>query len=267
MIPSLLVRVIHNGNASRLAETRRSLLAFFGDFLERIPVEVIEEQEPFKKIARGFAARRLFYVFLTEFRSQSRLRTPVIRYLIVLVRFGLDMTSLLTFGWNRMERRTYAELALSKKHIVALENFITSDKQCLLTVEDDIRFSDQSQLELAPTFKALEKLEGQSVFLSLSVAFTSAQLGISKISREYGDGFSIVEGGIANSTAAYMVSKEFAHQALGLLKASPRLIWLPADWLLTELQARISQHVCLHASDGPFINGSLYGLADSEIRP
>jgi GR25 family glycosyltransferase involved in LPS biosynthesis len=186
---------------------------------------------------------------------------------MVLARFVIDLGLLLGPGWKNMERRIYAEMALSKKHIKALEALSMSERDSLLTVEDDIHFSVESKLDLATVSSTLKRLGKASAFLSLSVAFTTSQLGILKITKKWGDGFMEVEGGIANSTAAYLVTQDFAKQALELLKSTPRLSWLPADWLLTELQSRIPKHVCLDAVAGPFVNGSLFGLDSSEIRP
>ncbi len=265
--PDVLVGIMHNGDAKRLQETKGALSKFFGPELDQSFVLTFESQPEFVPPKRLFALIRLMYVFSIEFKNQARIKTPKIRYLRLLALFLIDVMRLFGPSWAKTQRRIYSESALTEKHISAMMDLSQSDCDILLTVEDDIYFSEDSGLDLQLTKGVLRSAGDRTVYLSLSVAFSFRQLGVGKISNDKDGHFTELSAGIANTTAAYIINRKFAEEALELIRSNPRFRWLPADWLFTEVQRHLKNHLCLHAKAGPFINGSLFGLTRSEIRP
>lgn len=265
--PDVLVGIMHNGDAKRLQETKGALSKFFGAELDQSLVLTFESQPEFVPPKRFFAMKRLIYVFTIEFMNQERIKTPKIRYLLLLALFLVDLLRLFGPSWAKTQRRIYSESALTEKHISAMAGLSQSDCDFLLAVEDDIYFSEDSSLDLHSTKGVLRTAGTRTVYLSLAVAFSLKQLGVQKISNEKDEHLIELSAGIANTTAAYMINRKFAQEALELIRSNPRFRLLPADWLLTELQRHMQNHLCLHAKVGPFINGSLFGLTGSEIRP
>lgn len=265
--PDVLVGIMHNGDAERLQETKGALLKFFGPELNQSLVSTFESQPEFVPPKRLFALKRLMYVFSIELKNQARIKTPKIRYLRLLSLFLVDLMRLFGSSWAKTQRRIYSESALTEKHILAMTGLSQSDCEVLLVVEDDIYFSEESGLDLQSTRSVLKSAGPQTIYLSLAVAFSLRELGVEKISNEKDEHLIELSPGIANTTAAYMINRKFAEEALELIRSNPRFRWLPADWLLTELQRHLQNHLCLHAKVGPFINGSLFGLTRSEIRP
>lgn len=263
----VLVGIMHNGDAERLQETNGALSKFFGPELDQSQVLTFETQPEFVPLKRFFAMKRLMYVFSIENKNQARIKTPKIRYLLLLALFLVDVMRLFGPSWAKTQRRIYSESALTQKHILAMTSFSESDYDFLVTVEDDIYFSEDSGLDIQLSKNVLRSAGARTIYLSLSVAFSLRQLGVQKISNEKDEHLIELSAGIANTTAAYMINRKFAQEALELIRSNPRFRWLPADWLLTELQRHMQNHLCLHAKVGPFINGSLFGLTRSEIRP
>jgi hypothetical protein len=265
--PDVLVGIMHNGDAKRLQETKGALSKFFGPELDQSLVLTLESQPEFVPPKRLFALKRLMYVFSIEFKNQARIKTPKIRYLRLLALFLVDLMRLFGSSWAKTQRRIYSESALTEKHISAMAGLSQSDRDFLLAVEDDIYFSENSGVDLQSTKSVLSTAGTRTVYLSLSVAFSLGQLGVEKIAKEKDGHLIELSAGIANTTAAYVINRKFAQEALELIRSNPRFRWLPADWLFTELQRHLQNHLCLHAKAGPFINGSLFGLTRSEIRP
>jgi hypothetical protein len=265
--PDVLVAIMHNGNARRLQETKGALSKFLGPELGQSHVLTLKSQPEFVPTKRLLALQRLMYVFSIEFKNQARIKTPKIRSLLLLAIFLADVMRLFGPSWAKTQRRIYSESALTEKHISAITRLSQSDYEFLLAVEDDIYFSEDSWLDLQSTKSVLRSAGPRTIYLSLAVAFSLRKLGMEKISNENDAHFIELSAGIANTTAAYMINHKFAEEALELIRSNPRFRWLPADWLLTELQRHLQNHLCLHAKVGPFINGSLFGLTRSEIRP
>mgnify|MGYP007092086671 CR=1 FL=1 len=265
--PDVLVAIMHNGNAGRLQETKGALSKFLGPELGQSHVLTLESQPEFVPTKRLSALKRLMYVFSIEFRNQARIKTPKIRFLLLLALFLADVMRLFGPSWAKTQRRIYSESALTEKHISAMAGLSQSDYEFLLALEDDVYFSEDSGLDLESTKCVLRNAGARTIYLSLAVAFSMRQLGVEKISNEKDEHLIELSAGIANTTAAYMINRKFAEEALALIRSEPRFRWLPADWLLTELQRHLKNHLCLHAKVGPFINGSLFGLTRSEIRP
>lgn len=265
--PDVLVGIMHNGDARRLQETKGALSKFLGSELGQAHALILESQPEFVPPKRLFALRRLMYVFSIESKNQARIKTPKIRFFLLLVLLLVDVMRLFGPSWAKTQRRIYSELALTEKHISAMTSLSESASKYLLAVEDDIYFSEDTGLDLHSTKGVLTSAGARTVYLSLAVAFSIKQLGVERISNEKDAHFIELSAGIANTTAAYMINRKFAEEALELIRSNPRFRWLPADWLLTELQRHLQNHLCLHAKAGPFINGSLFGLTRSEIRP
>jgi len=265
--PDVLVGIMHNGDARRLQETKGALSKFLGSELGQSHFFILESQPEFVPLKRLFALKRLMYVFSIEFKNQTRLKTPKIRFLLLLALLFADVMRLFGPSWAKTQRRIYSELVLTEKHISAMTGLSESDSKFLLAVEDDVYFSEDTSVDVQLTKSVLKNAGARTIYLSLAVAFSIRQLGVGKISNEKVAHFTELSAGIANTTAAYMINHDFAKEALGLIRSNPRFRWLPADWLLTELQRHLQNHLCLHAKVGPFINGSLFGLTRSEIRP
>jgi hypothetical protein len=263
----VLVAIMHNGNARRLQDTKGALSNFLGPDLGQSQVLTLESQPEFVPTKRLVALQRLIYVFSIEFKNQARIKSPKIRSLLLMAIFLADVIRLFGPSWAKTQRRIYSESALTDKHISAITGLSQSDCEFLLAVEDDIYFSEESGLDLQSTRSVLKGAGPQTIYLSLAVAFSLRELGVEKISNEKDEHLIELSAGIANTTAAYMINRKFAEEALDLIRSNPRFRWLPADWLLTELQRHLQNHLCLHAKVGPFINGSLFGLTRSEIRP
>ena len=169
-------------------------------------------------------------------------------------------------NWSKVQRRVFAELALTEKHISALD-FISRNNLYGLVVEDDIVPASEFDLSFDELRSIQTLIKSKCLYVSLCVAFTLKELGIQKRVQKGPPGFSILAEGVANTTAAYWITKEFADRVLLEIESDSKLKLLAADWLFTEAFSRIPEAKCLYLDKGVFVNGSLFGLTASEIRP
>jgi hypothetical protein len=257
--------IIHNGDEARLSTTAGSLSVFLGSSWRSSTSKILEKQPPFTALSRKFVVKRTLYSLGIALTKQSRLKKPLFGYLQVLLEHMLLVTQTLSPMWSKLQKRVFAELALTQKHISALEH-ISQNGLFGLVVEDDIQLADEfdltfDELQSIPTGKKFECL-----YVSLCVAFTLQELGIQNSVQEGPPKFLGLAEGVANTTAAYWITKEFADRILSEIESDSKLKLLAADWLITEAFSRVPEAKCLYVDKGVFVNGSLFGLSNSEIR-
>jgi hypothetical protein len=260
------VIIIHNGNKARLNTAMGSLTAFLGPFWESSTSKILERQAPFKALSRRFVLKRSFYSLGIAISKQVRLKKSVLGYLQVLSEHLVQMLQTLSHSWPKLQKRVFAELALTEKHISALEHISRSGSSGLV-VEDDIYLASDFDISFGELKSIQTGIVAECLYVSLCVAFTIEQLGIQKSILRGPPKFSIVVEGVANTTAAYWISKEFADRLLSEIESDSRLRLLAADWLMTKAFSLIPEAKCLYLDKGVFVNGSLFGLTTSEIRP
>lgn len=263
---SLSVFVIHNGDKARLNQTVLSLSNFFGAHWQNTKSTVLEKQPPFRALNRIYVFERIVYSLGIALKNQVRLRKSWLGYVQVVGEHLLQMMQIVGPGWSKLQKRVFAELALTEKHILAFRK-ISQNYQFGLVVEDDIQSTGEVELRFEDLLSIPSLVKSNCVYVSLCVAFTVNQLGIKHLVEDGPPKFSTVSEGVANTTAAYWITKAFADRILVEIESDSKLKLLPADWLITEAFRRIPEAKCLYLNVGVFLNGSLFGLSPSEIRP
>lgn len=260
------VIIIHNGDKARLKTAMGSLSVFLGPSWQTAMSRIFEEQPGFSTLTRKFALSRCLYSLGVTLRKQGRLKKPLLGYLNVLSEHLLQIFQILSPIWLKLQKRIFAELALTEKHVSALE-YISKTSLFGLVVEDDIQLAQEFDLSFDELRSINSAIKSQILYVSLCVAFTYKELGIQNSIQEGPPKFSTLTEGVANTTASYWITKEFADRVLAEVKSDPKLRLLAADWLITEAFSRIPEAKCLYSEKGVFVNGSLFGITTSEIRP
>ena len=260
------VIIIHNGDKARLNTAMGSLSVFLGPSWQSSMSKIFENQPAFSTLTRKFALRRCLYSLGVALRKQAKLKKPLLGYLHVLSEHLLQIFQMLSPSWLRLQNRIFAELVLTEKHVSALK-YISKSSSFGLVVEDDIQVAKEFDLSFDELRSVNNGINSQILYVSLCVAFTHRELGIQKSIQEGPPKFLTLTEGVANTTAAYWITKEFADKVLTEIESEPKLRLLAADWLITEAFSRIPEARCLYSEKGVFVNGSLFGLTTSEIRP
>lgn len=262
--PLIQVCIISNGDKSRLRTTRGAIEHFTGEKSGvRFDVRVVEWQPEFSAPSRWARLVRS----LQSLTSSLTLHRGPLASTKLWLGLAVGLFGSLSGPRSRNSKRAFAELALTEKHIRCLTGFVEGDSDYLLVLEDDVSISTDSNLDYQALLSTLDSLSDKSCFLSLSKAFTLKELGLQNRVREYNDYFVDLPKPMTNTAAAYIVTRGFAEKAMQIILLENSLRRLPADWMLTSIMTRATSMVCLHAKRGLFINGSLFGLTQSEVSP
>jgi hypothetical protein len=202
-----------------------------------------------------------------EIQAAVRFRKGAWRTFKICVSYGAGILKCFSGKSSENAKRSFAELALTDKHIRCLAGFMESEAEFLLVLEDDVSLSTETFLTPQALEQKLDELLEEPLFLSLTKAFTFEELGIVRGVEPHDDGFLRLPNGATNTTAAYVVNRPFVDSGQAYILDHPFVRTMPSDWMLTILMLRMKGLICLHAKSAPFLNGSLLGLTQSEIRP
>lgn len=264
----LQVAIITNGNPNRLSTTLRAVDEFFqGQTRFSLDIRVIQWQNNSYSPPRRIRIFRTLVTFWAEIQAAVRFRKGAWRTLKICVSYGAGILKCFSGKYSENAKRSFAELALTDKHIRCLTGFMESEAEFLLVLEDDVSLSIESLLTPEALAQKLDEPSEAPVFLSLTKAFTIEELGIVRGVEPDNDGFLRLANGATNTTAAYVVNRSFVDSGQSYLLERPYVRTMPSDWMLTVLMSRMKGLICLHAKSAPFVNGSLLGLTQSEIRP
>ena len=262
------VAIIHNGNQARLSATKDAVGGFFRDEADAVrKVHVIEWQAMSDPLSKRARFQRTLFVLGFELKGAYFLGTNPIELGKIFVRNCFEIARCLSGPKGKQATRTFAELALTDKHIRCLNFLVESEVDYLLVLEDDVTLSDESHLTGGLLLKLLDSHKNSALFVSLAKAFTLREIGLQGKVETRDAYFYRLPKGTTNTAAAYLVNRAFAEKALTQILNQPSIRRLPADWMISTLIRCIGELECLHAKEGPFINGSLLGLTQSEIRP
>jgi hypothetical protein len=264
----LQVAIITNGNPNRLSTTLRTV----NDFFQRqtkfsLDIRVIKWQNNSYSPPRRIRVFRTLVTLWAEIQAAVRFRKGAWRTFKICVSYGAGILKCFSGKSSENAKRSFAELALTDKHIRCLAGFMESEAEFLLVLEDDVSLSTETFLTPQALEQKLDELLEEPLFLSLTKAFTFEELGIVRGVEPHDDGFLRLPNGATNTTAAYVVNRPFVDSGQAYILDHPFVRTMPSDWMLTILMLRMKGLICLHAKSAPFLNGSLLGLTQSEIRP
>ena len=264
----VIVAVINNGNEARLLKAKDAAKRFFQDEPDAVrDVRVFEWQATAGPISRKARVRRTLLIFGSEIRHAFFIGTGALALAKIFTRIFFEIFSCLSGPKSKHATRSFAELALTDKHVRCLINFMEGGADHLLVLEDDVTLSVETTLTGGSLLRLLDSTNDSPLFVSLAKAFTLKELGLEgKVTKRDDQLLHLPKGG-SNTTAAYLVNRIFAQKALAQILSRPDLRRLPSDWMISSIIRNMNGVECLHAQEGPFINGSLLGFAKSEIRP
>ena len=265
---SLQVAIIANGNPNRLSTTLRAVDEFFqGQTRFSLDIRVIQWQNNSYSLPRRMRVFRTLVTLGAEIQAAVRFRKGAWRTFKICLSYGVGILKCFSGKSRESIKRSFAELALTDKHIRCLTGFMESEAEFLLVLEDDVSISTETHLTPESLARKLDEPLEAPLFLSLTKAFTIEELGIVRGVEPHNDEFLRLANGATNTTAAYVVNRSFVDSGHAYLLEHPFVRTMPSDWMLTVLMRRMKGLVCLHAKSAPFVNGSLLGLTQSEIRP
>lgn len=190
-----------------------------------------------------------------------------------LIAFSMSIAKSL-FLWKAAMSSAAKTIQLTRKHNAAWSQFLESDRDFLLVLEDDALLLDGWNPRWVQAQKLLfsDKSPGK-LFISLGRGFGLNELGTLHLSRsidEVGDFFEVSKP-FANTACAYLINRELAEALCTHSSSWPNRMLLNADFLLNDLMSRQTSAseqdklTCLHATNPVFDNASLAGKYSSSL--
>ncbi len=262
------VAIINNGSQARLSATKDAARGFFRDEPDAVrDVHVVEWQALANSLSRWARVQRTFLILCFELQNAFFLGTSPLALAKIFARNSLEIGRCLSGPKGKQATRSFAELALTDKHIRCLNDFVEGNADYLLVLEDDVSLAKGVNLSGGLLLKLLDSSKTSPLFVSLAKAFTLKELGLEGKVEKRDDHLFHLRKGATNTTAAYLANRLFVEKALAQILNRPHIRRLPSDWMISSLIRQTIGIDCLHAQEGPFVNGSLLGLTKSEIRP
>jgi hypothetical protein len=190
-----------------------------------------------------------------------------------LIAFSMTVAKSL-FLWKASKLSAAKTIQLTRKHNAAWSQFLESDSDFLLVLEDDALLLDGWKARWVQVQKLLfsNKASGK-LFISLGKGFSPDQLGTLHLSKsiEDVDGFISMSKPFANTACAYFINRELAGALVTYSSSWPNRMLLNADFFLSEVMSRLqisserTEITCLHATNPVFDNASLAGEYSSSL--
>lgn len=187
--------------------------------------------------------------------------------------FALSVAKTL-FRWKASKSTAAKTVQLTRKHNSAWSQFLESDSDCLLVLEDDALLLDGWKANWISIQRMLltNKMRGK-LFVSLGKGFELDQLGTLHFSRPTDDldGFTMMSKPFANTACAYLLNRELVESLATYASSWPNRMLLNADFLLSDAMSRLTTSsqrndiTCLHATNPVFDNASLAGEYSSSL--
>lgn len=190
-----------------------------------------------------------------------------------LIAFSTSVVESLFF-WRTGTSSAAKTVQLTRKHNAAWSQFLESDSDFLLVLEDDALLLDGWKARWVQAQKLLFSFKSPGkLFISLGRGFGFDQLGTLHLSRsiEGVGGFVEMSKPFANTACAYLINRELAEALVTYSSSWPNRMLLNADFLLNDLMSRQtssseqSKLTCLHATNPVFDNASLAGEYSSSL--
>jgi hypothetical protein len=178
------------------------------------------------------------------------------------------------FMWKAGTSSAAKTIQLTRKHNAAWSQFLESDSDFLLVLEDDALLLDGWKSRWVQAQKLLFSVKSPGkLFISLGRGFSFNQLGTIHLSRSLNEleGFIEMSKPFANTACAYLINRELAEALVTYSSSWPNRMLLNADFLLNDLMSRQtssseqSKLTCLHATNPVFDNASLAGEYSSSL--
>lgn len=264
----LMTCVISNHDETRNESAKLAIAGLIAaNGLEPLVPTYISWQPKNVKLGRFHATQKLMHGLRVQLRHFFRLNPSgmykrmlgsLLSHLLLLVRTWFSAE-------EEIRVKLGIEIALTDKHIRALISFIDSGAENLIVVEDDV-FLVESASE--NTHRILDYLETSKKpkFTSICEAFSFKELGVVKQMVIRGNGNASFKHPFTNTTAAYIVNRVFAEEALEIISSRPAMRLLPSDWFYNELFNYVNELQCIHANRGILQNGSLLGKVVSRVQ-
>lgn len=178
------------------------------------------------------------------------------------------------FRWRSSLESAKKTVQLTRKHISAWVDFLESDSDFLLVLEDDaLLFED-----FEPRWLGLQELlqefgPAHKVFLCVGGGYELEELGASHLANERlsdSNAFSFSVP-FTNTSVAYLANRALIKSFVELQMSSAGSGMLNADFLINDLllklnhQEKVGAMVCIHTIPAMFDNASLSGTYQSSL--
>jgi hypothetical protein len=171
------------------------------------------------------------------------------------------LVSLFTHDRNKLRRGakySWRQLNLTGKHVFIWQDFLETDADFLLVLEDDVFGHSQSSRLLAEVLQGISNLN-YPVFVNLIHQFDlrsrTIEIDIPNLpSNLYATKV------FANTTGAYILNRNMASYLFEAILTNPNLRVVGADWLIGLLGMKFADStdsICLNSMPGIFENQSL----------
>lgn len=249
--PKLRVALIHNHDAGRLAHIRPAL-AGLGD----ATLTEVSEQPPLAAQTWPMLVWRKMLAWRLQRRWRAYREQPQYFLPLDLLRLPRDI-------WRARDRtKGQIEIYLSDKHTRAWRDFLGSNDNALLVLEDDAVFRPDTALGLG---EALALLDERPAYLDLAGGFPRAALGVERLEAARTGRFIEYRKPVTNTTAGYLINRALAGKLVGMLDANPRWNLFTADWMLNRCFVEGLDARCFHAEPTIFVHGSHAGTYSSTL--
>jgi hypothetical protein len=266
MKSSLLICLIHNNNQDRNFLVRKnidSLVEALSNFFLTHTTEVSYQ----KKIAPHNMSMALFRRYkyqLLEHRWRAY-RDQGKSLLLFLYNFiKAFYKDFLYRNPDRCKNSSAIEVIVTDKHIRAWDQFLESDSDYFLVLEDDVIFVDDSIDRFCRLLKKIQQYEEiNALYVDLAGGVSSDELGIEKLTLTREEGLIFYQKPVTNTACAYLVNRTTVSQFREILMDFPSHRLIGVDWMMNQLfidMVKSSQKViCIHSDVPIFRHGSASG--------
>ena len=207
-----------------------------------------------------------------NFKSHDRLRARSGRKVLsnffvsgkkrIPYKFKLLLLSILNKDKNKLrsgKKYSWRQLNLTGKHIFTWQDFLESNSDFLLVLEDDVVGDSQSLSRLAMVLDELSAFNDRPLFVNLIHEFDLRSRSIETDIKNLPNYFYVTKV-FANTTGAYILNREMANYLFEAILTNPNLRVVGADWLVGLLGMKFpdaTKSICLNIAPGLFHNQSL----------
>lgn len=262
-----MIFVISHEGAGSARTAKEAAQDFFG--VRRTsppPIFNIDWQPEETKLSSFSLVRRQLKISQSEWRLARVVGRSMWFKTRLAVSFALALARVLTAGRGLRSNKAYRENSLSDKHIKCMSRFVESSFKYLVVLEADALLEQNRITEWETLLELMLDNDTGATFVSLARAFDLSDLGVFKWERDSSGEFGRLPVGIANTTVAYCVNRDFAGNLLSRTLMDPMIRSLPSDIMMFEIMRGASEFTCLHSLKGIFSNSSLHGERASTIQ-
>lgn len=261
---------LHN-NSERLVTLNDTLVSLLNEFKTFSPTKILLSWQPNKlRISKNLLCTRLFQQYLLE----SKYRRYIGYKMYLLLRFMKVMWEIVKSQTDKSKqvKKTYKQISLSKKHLMAIELFLNTDNDYLIILEDDAEF--MMNKGAIDEFKTILKLK-KTGYLYIDLA---GGISLNKLTLEQAVGllykekcFFQLQKPITNTTCSYLINRNLGERIIEETIINERYIkHYPIDWVYNKILMKIvdsKQEIhCLHATSKFLLHGSKNGKFQSTLE-